>query len=369
MSSEHDIWTSDADPLLGALETDAYDLGSGFLQRVHREAHAALGLPALSRAALATVYPTVTIAKALEDREREVMLNRAYTVLRDLNARRRAGERVLVPPSAYDDLADGATARWYAEGRIRDRAERVVVAQYLVGRMRGAQAARDERALAGIVDDPRAALRDAIAGTRIVGDRAGSRIEYAQHRAAAYVTRLRDDARERMRQTLYAWELDGARSVAHLEGTLRDQFATLNRDWRRIAITEAAFSRNNGFLASLTPGTRVRWSAARDACRHCRRLHDREFTVVDASDPNKDEDAQVWVGKVRVGYRVYRDEATDEYVIEHPAIPLHPHCRCSWSVVPTSPLASLPPAEQERVERSMEAATAAMRKAMREFSL
>jgi len=365
VSSEHDIWTQDDDPLLGMLETDAYDLGSGYLQRVHREAHAALGLPALTRGALASAYPSVTIAKALDDRDREALLNRAYGVLRDLNARRRAGEPVTVPPDQYDALADGATSRWLAEGRLKDRAEKTAVAQYLVGRMRGAAATRDAATLDGITADPRAALR---AAPGIVGDRAALQIEYAEHRAAAYVTRLADDARERMRQTLYAWEMNGARSTAHLESTLRDQFATLNRDWRRIAITEAAFHRNNGFLASLKPGTRVRWSAAADACRHCRKLDGREFEVVDPSDPNRNDEKHVWTGKVRVGYRIYRDEDTGEYVIEYPAIPLHPHCRCGWKVY-ADPLASLPKQERDRVEAQMRTATFAMRAAARDFVL
>lgn len=135
-----------------------------------------------------------------------------------------------------------------------------------------------------------------------------------------------------MRTLLYAWEQTN-QQVMTLEPMLRAAFGRLNRDWRRVAITEAAFNRANGQLAALALGTRVEWSAAADACPKCRALHGRSFLVVDPNDPDKDPMEHVWVGKNPVGSRP--PEAI-------PSIPLHPHCRCLWR-----PLLKLPPVTSE----------------------
>lgn len=307
-ASERDIWMIDPDPLVGPLETSLYRLGSGYLQRVHRDVHRALGLPPVRFANLQDAYPIVRIAKALDPAEADRLLTRAYRTLRDILARR--GERGAqlgepVPPEDYDRLVDATTDKWLAEGHLRSRAEKHAVAQHIAGML------PHDRRPAGVLWSEYSVTRS---------DRHGEAIAYARARAAAHVTRLDQNTRHQMRTLIYAWEQSN-QQVMTLEPILRGAFGRLNRDWRRVAITEAAFNRANGLLASVALGTRFEWSAAADACPKCRNLHGRSFTLVDANDPAKDPMEHVWVGKNPVGIKPPESM---------PAIPLHPHCRCAY---------------------------------------
>jgi len=63
-------------------------------------------------------------------------------------------------------------------------------------------------------------------------------------------------------------------SDGDLQTKLHDKFGELNRDWRRIALTEIGRDANEGFLATLPPGTRVRrLEAYSTACAFCKRIH------------------------------------------------------------------------------------------------
>ena len=58
-----------------------------------------------------------------------------------------------------------------------------------------------------------------------------------------------------------------------LETKLMDQFATLNRDWRRIAVTEAGEAQTAGYIASVPRGTKVkRVEQYKNACAFCRKI-------------------------------------------------------------------------------------------------
>ena len=295
----------DDDPLVGPLETSLYRLGSGYLQRVHRDVHRALGLPSVRLASLQDAYPSVRIAKAAgEDGDR--LLTRAYATLRDILAKRGERQAALgegVPPEDYDRLIDATTDKWLAEGHLKTRSEKHAVALYIAGLMPADGLGRSVERLWSEYTPER-------------GSRRGSAVEYARARAAAHVTRLDQNTRHQMRTLLYAWEQTN-QQVMTLEPMLRAAFGRLNRDWRRVAITEAAFNRANGRLAALALGTLVEWSAAADACPKCRNLHGRSFKLVDANDPDKDPQEHVWVGKNPVGSKP--PEAM-------PSIPLHPHC-------------------------------------------
>src|SRR5690606_24232685 len=81
-----------------------------------------------------------------------------------------------------------------------------------------------------------------------------SLMDFANARAAENVRVLADDARHRLR-TLIAQDLE--RKVlgipsgpdSSLQTKLLDAFGTLNRDWRRIAVTEAGEAANQGLVA------------------------------------------------------------------------------------------------------------------------
>lgn len=124
------------------------------------------------------------------------------------------------------------------------------------------------------------------------------------------------------------------------EDLLSVTFWTLNRDWRRLAVTEAARAANHGLLSSLKPGSRVRWNALPDACGYCKQYDGRVFTVVNADRRDKDGEVEVWAGKSNFGRSPARRKRVNGELLERPpeerywpTQPAHPNCRCWWSVV------------------------------------
>ena len=72
-----------------------------------------------------------------------------------------------------------------------------------------------------------------------------------------------------------------------LQTRLLDAFGKFNKNWRRIAVTEAGEAKNQGYIASLPPGSKVRRvEQYAGACSFCRRLDGKIFDVValDAAD-------------------------------------------------------------------------------------
>lgn len=280
MGSERDIWAPDPDPWYAAAEGALYALGAGFLYRVHRDVARALGLPGEG---LEGLY---RLAKA-QDPRKEAMA-RAERLYQELLA---GYDRL--PPSQYRALAEAVTEKWYAEGRLERRAERRSVAAFLLGMLRGGRkVGLDWRGL--------------------LGERERERVAYLAARGAEYIRRLKEAARHAVARVLLLWGENPTGSPEDLERRLGEAFAELNRDWRRVALTEVAHARTAGFLQALPEGALVEWSAAPDACPSCRRLHGRRFRV--RRGPG-DPEREVWPGK---GWEV------------GPTIPLHPHCRCRF---------------------------------------
>lgn len=127
-----------------------------------------------------------------------------------------------------------------------------------------------------------------------------------------------------------------------LETKLLDQFGTLNRDWRRIAVTEAGEAQTQGYIASLKPGQKVkRVEQYKGACAFCRRIDGVVVTVVEPSMENKDPDTMIWPGKNNVGRSASPRKRVGDLMVERepdemwtiPAGLVHPHCRGRW--IPT----------------------------------
>lgn len=289
------MWAADADPAIAGVEGRYTNALSGYLYRVHQQAHLVLGLPQLEAATLQAAYKTPHLPMAKADG-----YSKAAALFEALMAQPRRVRQV-------PDMARALTQGWYERGLIDHESRRAVVQANLIGRMRAGALAQvgpwseyqnsDDHALA-----------------------------YAQERACIYATHLREEARHLLAGAVCNALLRGD-SPLKLAGDLTHQFGTLNRDARRLAITEIAFARNNGFLAGLKAGEQVEWFAAQDACTRCHALHGRRFTVsAGPADPEK----YVWVGKHAVGKE------------KSPCIPLHPNCRCRWVKVfaPTSGVSS-----------------------------
>ncbi len=86
-----------------------------------------------------------------------------------------------------------------------------------------------------------------------------------------------------------------------LRTRLLDEFAVLNRDWRRISLTESGEVVNQGFIASMKPGSKLkRIEQYANACSFCRKIDGAIVEVVEPSKPLKDPDTMVWLSKTIV---------------------------------------------------------------------
>lgn len=168
-------------------------------------------------------------------------------------------------------------------------------------------------------------------------------LEYGKERAVENVRALTDEVRHKMRGVVMRHVEDkiltGDTSGRSLEGQLLDEFATLNRDWRRIAVTEAGECQLQGYVASVKPFTKVkRVEQYENACGFCKKIHGRIAEVVPADHPNRDGETQIWPGKNNIGRSASPRKRVGDDLVEReehelywlPAGLSHPHCRGRW---------------------------------------
>ena len=176
-------------------------------------------------------------------------------------------------------------------------------------------------------------------------------LRFARARAAELITDIGERVRHRLKSLILAHEesvaIGGSESsVAKLQQQMQDEFAVLNRDFRRIAITETARNANEGYIAALPPGARVRrMEAYATACPFCKSIHGKVFTVVDPATEGKDGWSQVWVGKTNVGRSSSPRKRVGDELVERTDTELwwpaagtqHPNCRGTWVRVSDKP--------------------------------
>lgn len=172
-------------------------------------------------------------------------------------------------------------------------------------------------------------------------------LTFARARSVEHVQAITDSVRHRMRSVVLAdleQKMVGGAPLgdSSLETKLADEFATINRDWRRIAVTEAGEAQLQGYVASLQPGTKIkRVERYENACSFCRGIDGKVVTVVAADHPEKDPDTMVWPGKNNVGRSASPRKRQGNVLVARephemwtiPAGLAHPHCRGRW--VPT----------------------------------
>ncbi len=144
-----------------------------------------------------------------------------------------------------------------------------------------------------------------------------------------------------------------------LETEFFDDEHELNRDWKRVAITETNAAFNNGYLVQVPPSEWVIGMSLINCCPQCSRLIDGKiFPVIEPAedmtydnlDPESKEYKKrswlwantVWTGKDNVGrspspYKKMTGENGEPVLVERahyelymPSIPCHPYCRCRW---------------------------------------
>lgn len=178
-------------------------------------------------------------------------------------------------------------------------------------------------------------------------------IEFGAARCMESVVSIVSGSKQAVKQAIIEYQraqMLGDKSVTFesLQTKLFDRFAALNTDWRRIAVTEAGENANQGLIASLAPGTKVRRLEQYDsACGFCRKIHGVEMTVVSPGAQDKDGSTQVWVGKNNIGRSGSPYKKTPEGLVKRepdelwwvPAGTVHPHCRGMWQVLKQVPTA------------------------------
>ena len=168
-------------------------------------------------------------------------------------------------------------------------------------------------------------------------------MDYARVRCAENVRAVTESARHRMRTTIadhVQAETLGAPGPGHsLETKLFDEFSVLNKDWRRIAVTEAAEAQNQGYVASIPHGSKLkRIEQYKGRCAWCQSIDGRVVTVVDPADPDRDPDTQIWVGKTNVGRSASPRKRVGAMLVDREPDEMwtiaagtqHPHCRGKW---------------------------------------
>lgn len=268
------------------------------------------------------------------------------------------GERELVklylealPPSEWtlDDnmlMVDYLVQRYLPADDLRTEAEWLATRSTLMGRVQASMEAMNSKqadtvlaALPSTVDE--AAQFIPLTPLQV------NVMRYGVARAAENVQKLADDARHRMRNVIMRHTSEqmlsgnGAapRMSSSLQTTLMDEFATLNRDWRRIAVTEAGENANQGYVSSMKPGTKLRRiEQYRNACAFCRKIDGKVVEVVAADAPEKDGDTQIWPGKTNIGRSAAPRKRVGNTLVEREpherwwiaAGVQHPYCRGRW---------------------------------------
>lgn len=253
-----------------------------------------------------------------------------------------------LPPAAWtlDDhmlAIDFLAQRYLPADDMRTEAEWLTSRASVMGRVQanmGDITATQADVLLGVLPSTVAGVVDTFGAT--LAQRVT--MEYATTRCAENVRSLSSDARHRMRNVVA--EHVQARQLgtpeiggSSLETKLLDQFGALNRDWRRIAVTEAGEAQTHGYVASLPGGTQVkRVERYRNACPFCRSIDGRVVTVVDPAKPDKNWETEIWAGKNNIGRSasprkrvgaVFKEREPEE-MWTIPAGLVHPHCRGRW---------------------------------------
>lgn len=179
-------------------------------------------------------------------------------------------------------------------------------------------------------------------------------IEFAKQRAAEHITRMNNAVKAQIRQVI--WQgLKERKNPLVVSQELFRQFGEFNRDWRRIAITEANAASGDAYMQQMIKDQKIRGKketkllgqSAVDACPWCKEnIHGKVFDLISVDEaPIHDLDSKlwdtaIWPGKNNVkryyskrkwitspeGTKTLIDRPNSE--LAKPTISAHPYCRC-----------------------------------------
>lgn len=162
-------------------------------------------------------------------------------------------------------------------------------------------------------------------------------LRFAQVSAAENITSMSSRTKTQLRSLLSNAKLQGL-SQKDLANQMRLTFKGLDKDWRRIVVTESASIATNGYIMSQGEGQKIVGQSAADACPWCiDKIHGKIFTVTHIAAQAMTSgmwDTHIWTGKNNVHRSRHKNTAAGKKrssaELWKPCIPMHPHCRCRW---------------------------------------
>jgi hypothetical protein len=248
-----------------------------------------------------------------------------------------------IHPSQYtledwDYLISYLVRRYLPAGELMSDAEWLATRSFLLGK---AQAHLGTISPV-TVDMLLATLPTTVAGiTYKLSDAAANILSYAKLHACESVVSLSQSAEHALRgvvlnhmSKVVAGDYSATSNV--LQQNLFDKFDYMNRDWRRIATTEATEVSGQGVISSLPLGSKVKRMEMYDgACGFCKSIDGMVFTVVSPDKPNKNDWTEMWEGKTNIGRSGSPHKRVDGGLVKRQPHELwfpvpgavHPHCR------------------------------------------
>lgn len=309
--SERPFWGPHPDRRIAAIEAEFYGVGRDFLRAV---CAAAMGRPAPGVRALEKAFQ-------VDPGEMD-----GWGRLVDLFSRKIEPAKLM---DGWTAVVDRLVAGLLPQATVEAAASRMAMQTHLMWRI-------GQRVAAGTLPT----WDDAV---KLVPSVQAESMVWARNHGMAYLQNLSDESRKAMR-TILVQSREYEQGAQGLNRALFDKMSGLNRDWRRIAITETALAVGNGQLSSAAAAgvpQVARWVASPLACKHCLAQQGKVFAILAAPDPARGDDA-LWPGKNnlhRSAYRWSRKESRyrDRDEMWWPCIPMHPLCCCSLVVQPAPP--------------------------------
>ena len=338
---EHDMWHSDPDSLLGQVEDELYNLLNEWNIQMMADVIAALDLPTEG----------VDMMKALEFdllKGKNTGKNRMSELIEASKAKREKFLKYMQDMNPfskqqlkkldnllkqklpdYAKIAEDFMVRAGFIGKIRNQAEKEAFETMgaLVDRYPSTIKAAEKEGVVLTLRKEKRLTENAAEGRKVMilplTPLESKAVQHAAQHAAEKMTEISQRHMAGVRQTIIRAQRE-RQTPQKLAQELFDQYGEQNRDWRRVAITELAFSANDAYIAGCEEGETVVGMGADNACKYCKQyVIGKQFTVTHQLPKNtySHEMNMVWAGKSN-----YRRKVS-EYI---PAIPMHPNCRCRW---------------------------------------
>ena len=254
-----------------------------------------------------------------------------------------------LPPSQWslDDhmmAVDYVVQRYLPADELQTEAEWLSTRAGLMGKVQANMAATATPAMADKILAALPSTVQAAASQFSLKAQEKAVLDFARVRTAENVRALTESVRHQLRGVVVQHLADQQTKVPGTPGEalqtkLLDTFASLNRDWRRIAVTEAGEAQTQGYVASLQPGAKVkRIEQYPNACHFCKKIHGVVATVVSPDHPDKDPHTMIWPGKNNIGRSASPRKRVGNELVPRtpdemwwlPAGLAHPHCRGRW---------------------------------------